>query len=212
MDPIYFAGVSCVLIALTSLGVHTISVRKIKRQASVDEQRIRELELSLHTNQRNFLAEKNALESEHYAALSAEREKLSLARIEHNSVLQQERDRAALAAREQARRDFELQASLFSISVRPYVRIVKDEGYFNATFDIETGYQYQLMVNGVPAFQPHHIPESKETAKKFNEDNLNMLIQRATDAAERAVALIGGKAPANINIAQALVERISGKA
>lgn len=184
----------------------------MRRRSSQDEQRIRELELDLHTNQRHFLAEKNTLESAHYAALSAEREKLSRLRAEHNSALVDEREKAALAAREQARRDFELQASLFSVSVRPYVRIVKDEGYFNASVDVETGYQYQLMVNGVPAFQPHHIPESKETAKKFNEENLNALIQRATDAAERAVALYVGKAPANINIAQALVERISGKA
>lgn len=209
MDPVALVGLSFFTAGAFGYVLHAMAVRGLQTQSAADQQRIRELELDAHAAERRFLGEINALESAHHSTLSEERGKLTRLRIEHADTLARERDQVSAEAREQARREFENQASLFSVSIRPYVRIMKDDGYFNSSFETQTGYQYQLLINGIPAFQPHIIVESTEQTKKFNDENLHTLIEQATKAAESAVALYIGKAGRHVNIVQALVERIS---
>lgn len=208
MDSVVLVGLSLLSASVLGFVLHGRAVGNLQVRSAADQERIRELELAAHTAERRFLADINALETAHHGALSEERDKFTRLRIEHAEALAREREHAAAEAREQARRDFENQASLFSVSIRPYVKIIKDEGYFNSSFETQTGYQYQLLINGIPAFQPHVIVESTDQAKKFNDENLNLLIQQATKAAESAVALYVGKAGRHVNIVQALVEQI----
>lgn len=145
-------------------------------QSKLDQQRINELELQVHAVERRFGQELNEIESAHHAVLSEERKKLAELHLTHAQDLMRERETVAAAVKEQARRDFEVQASVFSVAVRPYVRVVNDDGYFSSNYESQAGYQYQLLINGIPAFQPHIIVESMECTKNFNDENLTELL------------------------------------
>ena len=209
MDTVSVTGLTFIVTGAVALVLHQLAVRHSRARSDADQQRIRELELEIHAATRKFLAERNELELAHHEALNEERTKLSRLRAEHAEAMVRERDAVSTESRDQARREFESQASLFCVSVRPYVRITKDEGFFNSACETQTGYQYQLMINGIPAFQPHIIVESTDTAKKFNEENLKALIQQATRAAEAAVSIYLDKAGRSFSLAQPLVERLS---
>jgi hypothetical protein len=193
------------------LTFHNAVMRRKISQSTLDQQRINELELQVHAVERKFGQERNAIESAHHVALSEERKKLSELHLKHSEALVRERDAVTTAVKEQARREFETQASLFAVAVRPYVKVISDDGYFSNSYESQAGYQYQLLINGIPAFQPHIILESIESTKTFNDENLKELIQLATRAAETAIALYAGKAGRSVNIAQAIVERVSKK-
>lgn len=190
---------------------HRLAVRKQTEQSKNDQQRINELELQVHAVERQFGQERNAIESAHHVALGEERQKLADLHRQHAQALADERKEVTASVREQARRDFETQSSLFSVAVRPYVRVISDNGYFTNRYESQTGYQYQLLINGIPAFQPHIVIESIENTATFNDENLKELILLATKAAEAAVALYAGKAGRSVNITQAIVERVSKK-
>ncbi|QNA90223.1 hypothetical protein G4G28_20070 [Massilia sp. Dwa41.01b] len=190
---------------------------------------VRDLEKAVHLTERTALDERNQLELRHHEALKqarsesfseghaaglSDREKDYLVeRIKlesaHKSEIVTERDKAAAEAREFARREFEMQTKLFSVSIRPYVRIVKDEGFFTNDYETQTGYQYQLLVNGIPAFQPHVVIESKEEAKSVNDDNIKYLIDKATVAARTAMEMyVGGVGP-HAKLTDVLVDRVA---
>ncbi|WP_314436693.1 hypothetical protein [Massilia timonae] len=203
--------IAVVLTSILCLSGHVVILRRKMLQSKLDQQRINELELQVHAVERRFGQELNEIESAHHAVLSEERKKLAELHLAHAQDLMRERETVTAAVKEQARRDVEEQASLFSVAVRPYVRVVNDDGYFSSNYESQAGYQYQLLINGIPAFQPHIIVESVECTKTFNDENLKELLQLATNAAETAINMYAMKAGGSVSIAQAIVERVSKK-
>ena len=57
---------------------------------------------------------------------------------------------------------------------------------FKDDFRSEIGYQYQLLVNGIPAFQPHVIIEQSEEIAAVDKETVNNLIMLATKCAQIA--------------------------
>jgi hypothetical protein len=68
-----------------------------------------------------------------------------------------------------------------------------------------SGYQYQLLINGIPAFAPHVVQERVETADIVDEDKL---IQVALTAAQAVVAVYSGSASQFFEIARPIVRRL----
>lgn len=132
-------------------------------------------------------------------------------KLEYSGSLTKEREAAANDAVRKVRAEFELQTKMFSVSIRPYVRVVENKGIIYDDFETESGYQYQLLVNGIPAFKPHIIVESNAKSRDFKEENLQMLLGEARKAAEVAVNLYMGGSGNYVKYAPDLIERLTKK-
>ncbi len=193
--------------------------------------RTRELEKQLHLKERDFLAERNHIEIAHAETIRISRSEsfeegrqlgiaegstahineLASQRSELVAKFDVERERAVAEARDKLRAEYELQTKLFTVKISPYVRITEDKGLIRDTYETVAGYQYQLLVNGIPAFSPHVVAERTETKRAVNEELERMLIQTAQNAAEAAVQLYLGGSPQFAKVAPPLLERLTKK-
>lgn len=194
------------------------------------ETRIQELEKQLHLKERDFLDERNRMEMAHLENIKeakkisfeegrqlgiteGERDHLSkimAMQAEFAAKLQEEREKAASEAREQLRAEYELQSKLFSVQISPLVRIVEDKGVFSSEYKTEIGYQYQLLINGIPAFQPHILIERSESRKEVNEERINELTKVAKQIAEGAIDMYLGGNGQFAKLATPIVKRMKG--
>lgn len=187
----------------------------------------RELDKKVHVREREFLDEKNQIELAKADALriaratgyeegrafgQAERERDHLTEItqfrsDFSHQLVRERESAANDARDRLRAEYELQTKLFTVKICPYVRITEDKSIFNKKHELVSGYQYQLLINGIPAFTPHIVPERTEIKSEINPQLEETYLGIAEKAADAAINLyLGG----NIQFAKrtpAIVER-----
>ncbi len=182
-------------------------------RASMDrEAELRESQKSIHERERAFLEERNQTEIRHADAVQkakaeANEQGRKLGRVEGESQhleaimalksefsarLTAEVDVAVTEARRRLTAEYELQTKLFTVQISPLVRITEDKGMFSSVLIVETGYQYQLLVNGIPAFQPHVIIERTESRKQVNEENIRQLAGWAKDCAQAAIDMYLG--------------------
>jgi hypothetical protein len=124
------------------------------------------------------------------------------------SKIQLEREKAASEARDRLRAEYELQSKLFSVQISPLVRVTENKGLFSAEYQSEVGYQYQLLINGIPAFQPHVIVERSEVRKEVNEENVKELIKSARQIAEGAIDLYLGANGQFAKLALPIIKRL----
>lgn len=189
----------------------------------------RELEKKVHVREREFLDEKNKIEVAKAEAMrnaralgyeegrafgQAERERDHLTEItklrsEFSHQLVIERESAATDARDRLRAEYELQTKLFTVKICPYLKVTEDKSMFNKKHELVSGYQYQLLINGIPAFSPHVVPERTEIKSEINPQLEAALLGIAEKAADAAINMyLGG----NIQFARrfpAIVERAS---
>lgn len=128
---------------------------------------------------------------------------------EFDDRLRNERKRAAEEAREQARIQFEQQQKLFSVEVRPFYEVVEVSRYLKTSLEERVGYQYQLLVNGIPAFQPHLIIESTERRARTKDENVDKLATKALQAAQGAIETYLGGAGAFVKLGK-VIKRLPG--
>ena len=102
--------------------------------------------------------------------------------------LQAEKEQAVAEACDKLRAESQLQEKLFSIKISPYLRFLTHKGLINKTFEAQTGYQYQLLVNGIPAFQPHVVVERQEKVKEIDESVKSQLLLIAENGAKSALS------------------------
>lgn len=187
----------------------------------------RELEKKTHLREREFLDERNQIELAKLEALrnaraagfeegrafgQTERQRDHLAEItsqraEFSLKLTQEKETSAKDACDRLRAEYELQTKLFTVKICPYLKIIEDKSLFNKKHELISGYQYQLLINGIPAFSPHVVPERTEIKSEINPEIEKTLLVVAEKAADAAInAYLGG----NIQFAKrtaALVDR-----
>lgn len=201
-----------------------------RSEAKLFESKCHELEKELHRKERDFLAERNQLESNHFDRVRAAREaayaegqengraqkdlehlsEISRLQAEFANKLISEREVAANEAREKLRAEYELQNKLFSIQISPFVRVTDVKELFSTKHEAEAGYQYQLLVNGIPAFQPHVIIERTETRKEVNEENIRELAGAAKQFASSAISMYLGGTPGQFaKLAPAVIKRLT---
>jgi hypothetical protein len=126
-------------------------------------ERIRELEMQLHQKECDHVDEVTALKR----AMSAASE----------SEVRQ----AVEEARSSQREEFDRQLKSFSVDVSPYAEIREFRSGLARRYRKISGYQYQLFVNGVPAFDPHVVKQYDETSSSVDEE---ALLRMAAQAAE----------------------------
>jgi hypothetical protein len=221
-----------VLSALLAAGVMWLFCRKqISTEViQVQQQKalVREFEAQVHRQQREAAAERNQAELEHQdrnkavrkiafeegrqlGLAEAQRERVTELTVQQEAFSQRlaaERDNLVRETRERTRAEFELQAKLYDVSVRPYLKVDAVKGLFKDGQVIEAGYQYQLLVNGIPAFQPTVVIEETRRQSKVNEENVKALLQVAERAAKAAAELYLGAGASAGKLGPAIVRRI----
>lgn len=204
-------------------------IKTLEAQIAGTTTQIRELEKTIHINESKFLENKNNLEINHHAEQRALREKSFKEGIEHGKAEREkdhiieitnlrseyrekisvERDEAAKSARDILRAELETQTKMFSVVIRPYVKIEKNEGVIRSSNKSLIGYQYQLLVNGIPAFQPHVVIENREESKIVDKEMIQEFIKIADKAAKMAANTYLGGAPASvIQIGSEVIEQV----
>jgi hypothetical protein len=132
-------------------------------------------------------------------------DRLSTQKRELMAAHQTELTEAISETREAQRAELEHQSKLFSVKVSPYVEISESRVLMRSRYRGVSGYQYQLLINGIPAFAPHVVQERVETADIVDEDKL---IQVALTAAQAVVAVYSGSASQFFEIARPIVRRL----
>ncbi|SAL03598.1 hypothetical protein AWB77_06827 [Caballeronia fortuita] len=202
----------CVIVFIvTATGTILYSRGKTKQSlAEADGQllKIRDLEKQLHLKDAEALRAKNDSELLHFEALRLAREEareegvalgksecekdylLEKTRLEsdHRSAIVQERENAANEAKAQLRLEIATQTKLFSVAIFPYVKIETDKGLIWDDHKAVAGYQYQLLVNGIPAFEPHVVKIHETVIKEVNEAAKKTLLNVAEKAVNAAIA------------------------
>jgi hypothetical protein len=201
------------------------------RQAQlIAEQRenTQKLEKQIHLQERDFLAERNQLEIAYADSIRTARaaafedgrkmglsegnavhiSELSSQRLELLNKFEIEREQALTEARDKVRAEYELQTKLFSVKISPYVCVREDKGILRNSYETAAGYQYQLLVNGIPAFAPHVVTEHTEIKKEVNPEVERLLIRTAERAADAAISLYLGGSPQFAKLAEPIIKRI----
>ena len=226
------SSVVAVLSALVAAGIAWLVLLRRLRAGELQVQQhrdvIRDLETRLHQQQRDTAADRNRAEVEHQdrnkavrkvayeegrqlGLAEAQRERVTELTAQQESFAQRlatEREAVIRDTRERTRAEFELQAKLFDVSVRPYLKVDAVKGLFKDGEIIEASYQYQLLVNGIPAFQPSIIIEETRRESKVNEENVKALLQVAERAAKAAAELYLGAGASAAKLGPAIVRRI----
>ena len=186
------------------------------------------MEKELHVKERDFLAERNSLEMKHAEdgraargaafeegrrlgsteASAAHLGELTAQRSALVARFETEKEQAVHEAREKLRSEFELQTKLFTVRISPYVSIKEGKGLINHDHETITGYQYQLLVNGIPAFAPHVVAEQTEIKKSINPEVERLLLESAKRAADAAIDVYLGGSTQFAKLAEPIVRRL----
>lgn len=180
-----FIGVVVGLAAMWGIGHRRIAAAGRERDDQIEQ--ARELERQLHAKECECL------------------DRLATQRRELMTAQQTELREAVSETREAQRADFELQSKLFSVKVSPYVEISDSRHLMRTRYRSVTGYQYQLLVNGIPAFAPHVVQEHVKTEYAVDQEQL---IQLARETAQAAVQLYAGGASQFVEIATPIVRQL----
>lgn len=196
------------------------------------ETELRDQQKLVHDKERDFLRERNLLEIAtadklNSAKNSAFEQGRQLGRVEGESLhlehvmklkkefsdrLSLEIDAAIIDSKKRLTAEYELQSKLFTVQISPLVRVLENKGFFSSEATAETGYQYQLLVNGIPAFQPHIIIERSEHKKEVNEENIRELTTIAKDLASAAIdTYLGSSGGQFAKLAPAIINRLGKK-
>ena len=174
---------------------------KAKNELEIEQHGLAKISRDQHFNE-GFQHGLASSQKDHLIELTnlraAHREELSLREVE-----------AEKRGREVAKLEHEAQVKAFGIEIRPYVKIEKDVGVIWDNHRSHTGYQYQLLVNGIPAFQPHVVIEHSEEIKEVDKQVVAELVKLALKAADTAAKIyLGGAAPGALNIGPEIVQQV----
>lgn len=225
------AVVTSMVVAAIALLIH----RNLTKEASENLKKLQmdtnEAERQMHLREMEYLSNKTKAEVVHANALTAARSvafeegrkqgkaeheldcsmRLADQRNEFAILLQSEKEESASEARDKQRAENELQAKLFSVKISPYVQLLTDKGLFSNDYEVNAGYQYQLLINGIPAFQPHIVVERHEKVKEIDQTVKSEFLSIAKTCAEAAVTTYLGASPQFAKLATEIVEQIDKK-
>lgn len=207
MDLIITAIISATITAIFSMVWFKRSIKSKDDEISNQLMSSNQKDKEKHALEMSYLSRQKETELKHAEILAAERlaslnEGKEYARNDHALALGRalaeqkaefmerivrEKERAADEAREKTRVEFELQAKLFSVKISPYAQILTDKGMVWDDYETKAGYQYQLLINGIPAFQPHIVVERHEKIKEVDPSVKQALIKTASQCAEAAL-------------------------
>lgn len=225
-DPILVVVFTSIIVAIAAALVHRRLTNELEVKLKVCSAQANEAERQVHLREMECLAERNNVEVTHVEALNYARSlafeegrkqgkteheletsmQLADQRNEFAIRLQAEKEQAATEARDKQRAEYELQAKLFSVKISPYVQFLTDKGFFKDTHEANIGYQYQLLVNGIPAFQPHIVVERHENFQQIDPEIKKMFLATAQTCAEVAVTTYLGASPQFAKLAPEVID------
>jgi hypothetical protein len=231
IDPVLSALLAAIGVAAVAFLLHRSTSIRFDGAVQKQLESTNAAEKQVHLKEMEFLGERNKLIAEHADAISAARalafeegkkqgrseQQLECARqlvdqrTELSTRLESERDAAVSEAREKQRAEYELQQKLFSVKISPYVQLLTDEGWISNSHEAKVGYQYQLLVNGIPAFQPHVMVERHEKIEKIDQAAKSALLSLAQGCAEVAAATYLGVSPQFAKLAPGIIESAKKK-
>jgi DNA gyrase/topoisomerase IV subunit A len=171
---------------------------------SSTQNRLTELETLLTRRTEEFTAEISKRSQEHLNELESVDKEYRKKRDEQKTRLEELRQKDVGEARQdgyrQAELEIEKKQKLFSISVQPYILREKRDGFLGmkTSYMLHVGYQYQLLVNGIPCFETHKIILQRHEESVFNQEVIERMTKLAIDIAEEAIRLQAGPASALI--------------
>lgn len=219
-------------VVLTSVVLNFIYARQCRTAAmrvAALEAEANEHQKQLHRLEATNLKAKNDLELEHYSLAKRARDEhyneglqhgvassqkdhlieMTNLRAAHREEIAQREAEAEKRGRAVAKLEHEAQVKAFGVEIRPYVKIEKDVGVIWDSHKSYTGYQYQLLVNGIPAFQPHVVVEHSEEIKEVDKAMIAELVKLAHKAADTAAKLyLGGASPGALTIGPEIVQNV----
>jgi hypothetical protein len=86
----------------------------------------------------------------------------------------------------------EMNSKIISLQIKPWEETDIKREFFRKVSIKKIGYQYQLLVNGIPCLQPHVIIEKEVNLSVINEANIKEIIDKLKDSVDNAVNNIGG--------------------
>lgn len=99
--------------------------------------------------------------------------------------------------------------SALSVTVHPFVNTSRQRSLFAKETLIEVGYKYQLLIQGLPCFEPHTVIVETTKEKDVNDETIELLKTKAVQLAELAAnTKSGGAASTIFSIAKAAVQRM----
>lgn len=224
------ALVSIILTGLIAAIFWRKSVSGLEKERSELIFNLRETEKRHHLAGLDFLEKRNEIEVAHSDAVKKARsiayeEGRLFGRSESNAnhvnnlaeqrqelldKCEREKTQAVDEARNQAQVEYEYQSKLFSVKISPYVSVEDDKKLFRHLFRTKTGYQYQLLVNGIPAFSPHIVIEQIETKGAINPEVERLLLKAAEKAANSAIKMYLGGNAQFATLAEPILNRLPG--
>ena len=194
--------------------------------------KVRELEKAIHMLEAGNLEAKNQLQLSHYDKEKETREKayqdgfengvasirkdhqieMTDLRSQHMQKLREVGAEAEARGKAVAKMEIETQVKAFGIKISPYLKIVKQSewGGMVKNYKSEMGYQYQLMVNGIPAFSPHIVIERAEEYKEIDEKRIELFSDIALKLSLNVAQIYSGAAQGAVTIGS-LIKDISAK-
>ncbi len=93
--------------------------------------------------------------------------------------------------------------------MQPFVNTARVRGVFTKETLVEVGYKYQLLIQGLPCFEPHTVIVETTKEREVNDEKIELLRSKALEFAEIAAHTKSGGLPGvAVSIAKAVVRRI----
>lgn len=226
MDPVLSALLAAIGVSAVALLLNRSATNKFSTALQKQLESTNVAEKQVHLKEMEFLGERNKLIADHAEAISSARalafeegrkhgrseQELECARqlVDQRNELQTrfetEKNTAIAEACEKQRSEYELQQKLFSVKISPYVQLLTDKGWISDSHEAKVGYQYQLLVNGIPAFQPHVIVERHEKIEQIDQEVKSTMLSIAQSCAEAAAMTYLGVSPQFAKLAPSIFE------
>jgi hypothetical protein len=165
----------------------------------------------------SYLVARSIYSSRLVRLLSAKDTEMARLAESHRSKL----DKAVVAERQQHQRLMEQTEQLFherldeqarselSVTVYPFVNTRIEKSFLSRETLVEVGYKYQLLVRGLPCFDPHTVVVESKREKEVNEEMVEILKSKALQFAEAAIEAKTGGIPGKvISLAKTTVSRL----
>lgn len=229
LESILIATCTAITVGVFSFYRHKNISNEIYKKFQVQLEKANEAEKQTHLRELELLAERKDQTIKHATELEQLRQRsfeegrkrgidesqldiaIRLAKQSEDFAIQlkKEKEVAAREAKELQRTEYEIQAKLFSVKISPFVQLITDKGFVYDDYETKVGYQYQLLINGIPAFQPHVVVEQHEKSKEFDQAIKKSLLNIAQGCAQAALATYLGANPQFANIAPPILETVN---
>jgi hypothetical protein len=88
----------------------------------------------------------------------------------------------------------EFNSKIITLQIKPWENEVSKKYFLKKTINYQIGYQYILMVNGIPALSPYQIAEKTIKLSQVNEEYIKEIITQVKDTIDKTITAAGGLA------------------